>query len=161
MAAARVAAASTQHGCGSGDTSTLVGVGQRVDGLVVKLVPAHQVSGRVEIAETGKDCPDATVQLITSTTDQYGWRTRRREPGIVTGIATGTGIVIDGVPRDSYGVEVECPGYTVREPCEVIAVEDADLTGLIWEVEPARRSAAASISGILRGTTYACSSQVA
>jgi len=132
--------ASTPHGYGSGDSSTLVGVGQRVDGLVVKLVPAHQVSGRVVIAQTGTDCPGATVQLIASTTDHYGWPTRRREPGIVagvvTGIATGTGIVLDGAPRGSYGVDVECPGYTAREPRAVIAVEDADLTGLIWEVEP-------------------------
>ncbi|HEY5936879.1 MAG TPA: carboxypeptidase regulatory-like domain-containing protein, partial [Kofleriaceae bacterium] len=120
-----VAVARTERGFGRTEGSVLVGIGEHVEGVVVKLFPAHRIAGRVVIAGTKQPCPDARVTLQPETGD---WEVMRpRDDGL---------LVAEGVLPDTYTPQVRCRGYRARERYEPIVIADRDPVELVWEVEP-------------------------
>ncbi|HSR98653.1 MAG TPA: carboxypeptidase-like regulatory domain-containing protein, partial [Kofleriaceae bacterium] len=126
----RYTATATAEGrYGRGEGSLLVGLGQQLDGAVVRLFPAHRVTGKVVVAGTGERCPDATVLLrppghpddSIETTERDGWW------------------VADSVQPGTYQPGIYCTGYARREPYAQIIVGNEDVTGLQWEVDPGAR----------------------
>lgn len=119
-------AATTEHGFGYSEGSTLVGLGQAVDGVVVKLHAAVRVEGKVVTASTKQPCAQPNVTLADGA--QGRWVDVRTEPD---GRAWA-----EGVLPGKYAVEVQCDGYRAKDSYEAVVVADKDVTGLVWEVEP-------------------------
>jgi len=119
------ATAHTDHGYGRSEGSTLVGLGQTVDGLVVKLHAAVRVEGKVVISTTKQGCEEPDVSL--SDGKKGRWTSVRSEPD--------GRVWAEGVLPGKYTVEVECEGYRSKEKYEPIVVADKDVTGLVWEVD--------------------------
>ncbi|MBA3818176.1 MAG: carboxypeptidase regulatory-like domain-containing protein, partial [Deltaproteobacteria bacterium] len=120
-----VAVARTDRGYGRTEGSTLVGLGQHVQGVVVKLFPAVRVEGKVVIATTKQPCDEPSVSLE----DAAKQRTVdvRAEPG--------GRVWAEGVLPGTYAVTVSCRGYQSREKYDPVVVADQPVSGLVWEVD--------------------------
>lgn len=122
-----VATARSEHGYGRAEGSTLVGLGQSVEGLVVKLFPAVHISGTVRISTTKAPCDNAWVTLHDAETDrslsaeQYADKTSHAE----------------GVPPGTYAVSVWCEGYQSRPTYAPVVIADHDVEGLAPTSSPA------------------------
>jgi protocatechuate 3,4-dioxygenase beta subunit len=121
-----IAVSRTDRGYGRTEGSTLVGLGQHVDGIVVKLFPAHRIEGKVVLSTTKAICEHASLSLRDLGKDK--WIETRRNPD-------GT-LYADGVLPGTYNVEADCQGYQSRDKYEPIVIADHDATGLVWEVDP-------------------------
>ena len=121
-----VAVARTPNGYGRAEGSTLVGLGQHVDGVVVKLFPARRLEGTVIVATTKAPCPEPGVTLVDAAADRRAW-THADEQGRVWA---------EGVLPGKYTVEVWCRGFHARDQYEPVVVAGEDVTGLVWEVDP-------------------------
>lgn len=119
------ATARTDHGYGKSDGSTLVGLGQNVDGMVVALHPAVRVEGRVIVGPSKQPCENPRLTLADRPKGR--WTETRSE---VDGRAWA-----EGVLPGTYSVDVHCEGFRSKEKYESIVVADKDVTGLVWEVE--------------------------
>ncbi|HWO19602.1 MAG TPA: carboxypeptidase regulatory-like domain-containing protein [Kofleriaceae bacterium] len=122
-----VVIARSERGYGRTEGSTLVGLGQHVDGVTVKLFPAARVEGKIVIATTQAACEDGSASLSDPAKPGRAVTTRRGEDGMVWA---------NGVRPGTYDVTVRCDGYRERERYEPVAVAGKDVTGLVWEVEP-------------------------
>jgi Carboxypeptidase regulatory-like domain/PDZ domain len=122
-----VAEAKTERGYGRTEGSTLVGLGQTVDDVVVKLHPALRIQGKVMITgEKPTVCVDGYAYFRDEDHDR--WVSGRTEPD-------GT-ITAEGVIPGKYTVQAGCKGYAlVKENLDPITLKDKDLVGLVWEVE--------------------------
>lgn len=120
-----IAVARTDHGYGRTEGSTLVGLGQHVDGIVVKLFPAVRIEGTVVVAGTQQPCERPHVSL----SDPAKHRTIE-----VRSEADGR-VWADGVLPGRYEIGVWCDGFQPREKYDPVTVADKDVTGLVWEVE--------------------------
>ncbi|MBS1119143.1 MAG: hypothetical protein H6Q90_1371 [Deltaproteobacteria bacterium] len=113
-------------GYGRSEGSTLVGLGEQVDGVVIKLHRAYQISGTIRIAGTHEACKDAWVTIgrnLEADIDASSYR-------------EGALVVVDGVLPGTYVLRIRCAGHHfVGEPPRV-TIRDADVTGLTWEVSP-------------------------
>ena len=131
------------RGYGRSEGSTLVGLGQHVTGVVVRVFPTARVVGKVIDGATKELCTDASVALRDEDHDRWA-----------SGGADEDGTVaISGVLPGSYKVSVWCPERLGRDTYEAVVVADKDITGLVWEVD-----AAAIIKGKVttkRGTPVA------
>lgn len=123
------AAAITEHGYGRGEGSTLIGLGQHVDGVIIKLFPARRIVGKIVISSTHEVCPDGSVGLTDTVRDRH-LAMRREHDGQY---------VAQGVLPGTYAVAVDCRGYQARTDYDPIAVSDADISGLTWEVDAGSR----------------------
>ncbi|MBA3392872.1 MAG: carboxypeptidase regulatory-like domain-containing protein [Deltaproteobacteria bacterium] len=121
-----VATARTDRGYGRTEGSTLVGLGQHVDGVVVKLFPAVRLEGKVIISTTQQPCTAPQVSLNDSASSR--WIEVRSEPD--------GRVWAEGVLPGKYTVDVGCRGFQGREKYDPIVVTDKDVTGLVWEVDP-------------------------
>lgn len=117
--------AQAEHGYGRTDGSVLVGLGQTVDGIVIKAYPAFHVSGTVIVASTKEPCEDASIELLDTTQNEaanleqgedHVWRA-------------------DGVLPGTYEVSVSCEGKQPRAKYDAVVVSAKDVTGLVWEVD--------------------------
>jgi protocatechuate 3,4-dioxygenase beta subunit len=124
-----VAVARSERGYGRTEGSTLVGLGQHVDGVVVKLFPARMVSGKVIIAATKQPCEDAWVSLRQEDRNKWVGVTERDDHTHVA----------EGVLPGTYRVQVGCEGFRSKDKYEPVVVADKDVTGLVWEVEEGAR----------------------
>jgi protocatechuate 3,4-dioxygenase beta subunit len=130
-----VAIARTEHGYGRTEGSTLIGLGQHVDGVIVKLFPAHRLEGKVLISErTASGVMPATTKAIceeprVSLRDQAADRsiTMQRRPDNT--------LFAEGVLPGTYTPEVECRGSRPRDKYDPITIADKDATDLVWEVD--------------------------
>ncbi len=115
-------------GYGRSEGSSLVGLGQQVDGVVIKLHRAYRIAGRVQIAKTNQPCPQASIDILVDPGDRIG----------ITGAShtNGDDVVIDGVIPGRYQLDVSCPGHHPDGEPPSVTVTDADLTGLVWTVSP-------------------------
>jgi protocatechuate 3,4-dioxygenase beta subunit len=127
--------ATTERGYGRSNGSTLVGLGQHVDGVVVRLFPAHRVAGQIVAAGNRAPCRNGYVLL----------RDRLHERSATLRQAHDGQLSADGVVPGTYEVTVGCEHYRVRAHYDQITVADTDVTGLTWEVD-----AGARIRGKLR-----------
>jgi protocatechuate 3,4-dioxygenase beta subunit len=115
--------ARSAHGYGVSDGSSLVGLGQHVDGVVIKLHPAIRVSGTV-VRPDKTVCTEASVSLTDKAKDRQVWA--GAEPD-------GT-LYVEGVLPGTYSVEASCEDHQSREDYPKIVVADQDVDGLVWEV---------------------------
>ncbi len=122
-----VAVARTGDGYGRTEGSTLVGLGQHVDGVVVKLFPAVRVEGKLVIATTKAPCEDGHVSLSDRAKPNRALSTLQEPDGTQWA---------EGVRPGTYEVTVWCRGYRQRDRYEPIVVAGKAVTGLVWEVDP-------------------------
>jgi len=120
------ATAHAPRGYGHSEGSTLVGLGQHVGGVTVKLHPAVQISGRVVLpGEKRPTCPHGSVWLHSLAPERWASSTREGDGSLH----------FDGMLPGKYDVLVECTGYQAKDKYAPIVVADKDLTALEWEVE--------------------------
>ncbi len=118
--------ARTDEAYGRAEGSTLVGLGQHVDGVVVKLFPAVKVTGTVIISTTKQPCLEPVVSLQNSALER--WIQMRRNPD-------GT-LFAEGVLPGDYDPAVSCQGYQPREKYDRVTITTKNVTDLVWEVDP-------------------------
>ncbi|HEY4175919.1 MAG TPA: carboxypeptidase regulatory-like domain-containing protein [Kofleriaceae bacterium] len=116
-------------GVGTSPGSVLVGLGQNVDGVVVKVWPAARVIGKVVRADTKQVCEDAELQLHSA--ERKAWQS-------ATADADGT-ITINAVLPGTYVVSAECPGFIEPDEKKEVVVADKDITGLTITVSTGGR----------------------
>lgn len=120
------ATAKTDHGYGRTEGSVLVGLGQQVDGIVVKLFPAARVVGKVMIDGTPPSlCVEGYLSLRDEIHDR--WLGATTEPD-------GT-VHADGVLPGTYTPQVWCEGYRSKDHYEPIVVAGKDVVDQTWVVE--------------------------
>ena len=122
-----VVTARTDRGYGRTEGSELVGLGQQVDGVIVKLYPAARVVGKVMIEGTPPElCVEGYLSLRDEVNDR--WVGATTEPD-------GT-VHADGVLPGTYSPQVWCEGYRAKDKYEPIVVAGKDVVDLTWLVEP-------------------------
>lgn len=126
--------ARTDRGYGRSEGSTLVGLGQHVDGLIVKLYPAARIEARIFISGEPKTlCEHPRASLHDAAAQR--WIELRKEPDGL--------LWADGVLPGNYKPELGCDGYQTREKYDAIAVGADDIKDLEWLVDR---------GAVLRGT---------
>ncbi len=122
---------------GEPTASVLLGLGQRVDDVVIEVHPAQVVRGRIEIEQGGArtPCTDGSVNLV----DKVGRRSEHDASD------SGGEIELTAVRAGNYEVTVRCEGYVAKEQYPPVVVATADVTGLIWTV-----AAGGAIRGVVR-----------
>lgn len=115
--------------------SVLLGLGQRVDDVIIELHPAATVSGRIEVVTAGARAPCGGGEV----------RLRDRLGRLVVAAADRGAIELRAVRPGRYEVEVTCWGELVRDRYDPIVVAEADVTGLVWTV-----GGGGSIRGVVR-----------
>ncbi len=118
--------AKMERGYGTAEGSILVGLGQQVEGVVVRVFNSVKIVGRVMLA--GKP-PRVCVVASVGLTDKVHQRTLRARTE-----ADGT-LIAEGVLPGTYKVEPWCEGSLAHETYEPIVVVDKDIVGLTWQVE--------------------------
>ena len=119
-----LAVARSAGGYGRSEGTTLVGLGQHVDGVIVKLHPGFQVSGKIVLPDKST-CKQGRVELTDSHADRSA-STIDEPDGSVHA---------DGVLPGDYSVDVSCDGYLVHDHYANVVVKDKDVAGLRWEVD--------------------------
>ena len=121
-----VVSARTDRGYGRTEGSILVGLGQQVDGVVVKLFPAARLVGKVMIDGTPPTlCIESSVWFHDEVHDRW-----------VDGVTEPDGTVhADGVLPGTYTPQVQCEGYREKAKYPPLVVEGTDLVDLVWAVE--------------------------
>ncbi|MGN6110960.1 MAG: carboxypeptidase regulatory-like domain-containing protein [Kofleriaceae bacterium] len=117
--------AHTAGGYGRSEGSTRVGLGQHVDGVVVKLFPAHRIEAQIVISTTRQRCTESPQATLRD-------RANRRE--VWTRAEPDGRLWIDGVLPGTYQVEVSCASHVARETYEPVVVADRDVA-VSWEVD--------------------------
>ena len=122
-----VAEATTERGYGRTEGSTLVGLGQNVEAVVVKVHPAMRIQGKVMIkGDKPTVCEEGYAYFRDEEIDR--WTSGRTDPD-------GT-ITAEGVIPGTYTVQVGCAGYAnAKDKQDPVVVKDKDVVGLVWEVE--------------------------
>ena len=120
------------HGTGTSEGSTGLALGQHVDGVVVKLHPAHQIVGHV-LAD-GKPCPMPGLALVDER--------QNLTPDVIVD-PDGT-LHADGVLPGVYLPAPTCDGYVHRDLYPPIVVVDRDVTAS-WTL-----TAGATVTGRIR-----------
>lgn len=123
----QTAVATTDRGYGRAEGSTLVGLGQHVDGVTVKLYPAARIEARILIAGDPKTvCEHPRASLHDAAAQR--WIELRKEPDGL--------LWADGVLPGDYQPEIGCDGYQAREKYDHIVVAETAVTGIEWLVDP-------------------------
>lgn len=119
--------ARTDRGYGRTEGSVLVGLGQHVEGVVVKLYPAARLEATIVIAgsDPKKVCEHPRASLREEAAQR--WVTLRAEPDGV--------LWAEGVLPGEYKPSISCDGYQTRDRYDAIVVADAPVTGIVWEVD--------------------------
>jgi protocatechuate 3,4-dioxygenase beta subunit len=128
-----IATATSPHGTGTEEGSTQLGLGQHVDGLEVRLFPAHQIVAHI-LDPSGAVCTAGTVALFDT---HHAYRQFMfAEPD-------GT-LRADGVLSGTYDVSVSCDGFIARDQYDPVVVADHDVA-VKWTV-----ATGATITGRVR-----------
>ncbi len=120
------ATARAEHGYGATEGSTLVGLGQQVEGVVVKLFPAAKIVGKVMIAS---DKPTVCIE---------GWvafRDDARDRQVRARLDPDGTLIAEGVLPGTYKPVPWCEGYQARDAYDPIVITDKDVAGLEWIVD--------------------------
>ncbi|PCC68589.1 Carboxypeptidase regulatory-like domain-containing protein [Nannocystis exedens] len=109
---------------GTGPESAVLGLGETSEPIVIKAHPAFLVEGTVTIAGGGS-CEQGWVRLSDKAVGTRG------------GQVDADGLVrIRGVLPGTYEPQVECDTYVAEASYEPVAVVDAPIRGLRWQVQP-------------------------
>ncbi|MBA3462698.1 MAG: carboxypeptidase regulatory-like domain-containing protein, partial [Deltaproteobacteria bacterium] len=118
--------ARTDRGYGRTEGSELVGLGQHVDGVVVKLFPAARIEARIMIAgELKRPCETPRASLHDAAAQR--WIQLKKEPDGL--------LWADGVLPGDYKPQIACEGYQTREKYDHIVVSTDDAKDIVWEVD--------------------------
>lgn len=117
------AVARSPHGFGMAEGSQLVGLGQHVDGVAVKLHAGFQITGKVVLPDKTA-CREPWVSLTDKTGDRYA-ETRAEPDGTV---------VADGVLPGTYQVTAGCRGHDSADSYPAITIVDRDVLDQVWAV---------------------------
>jgi protocatechuate 3,4-dioxygenase beta subunit len=118
--------ARSARGYGHSEGSALVGLGQHVTGVVVKLYPAFQISGRVVLPDAKRPtCKQSSLYLHSTSPDRWLGAIRDADGSLH----------VDGVLPGKYEVTAECTGYQSKDKYPPIEIKDKDAAGLEWDVE--------------------------
>ena len=131
--------ARTDRGYGRTEGSTLVGLGQHVDGVVVKLFPAARIEARIVISgdpELPCERPRASLQDAAA----QRWIELRKEPDGL--------LWAEGVLPGDYKPVIGCDGYQPRESYDHVIITQDSVKNLVWQVD-----AGAVIKGKIRTTS--------
>ncbi|MFZ6183719.1 carboxypeptidase regulatory-like domain-containing protein [Nannocystis pusilla] len=108
---------------GTGPESAVLGLGETSEPIVIKAHPAFLVEGTVVIAG-GESCERGWVRLVD------------KAVGGRAGQVEADGLVrIRGVLPGTYEAQVECDTYVAEPSYEPVAVVDAAIRGLRWQVQ--------------------------
>lgn len=119
--------ARAEHGYGQSEGSLLVGLGQHVDGVVVKLFPAVKITGKVMVAgDKPTTCIEAGVWLRQIENENNVGGDTDEEDGTIT---------FEGVRPGTYNVQVWCKDHQSRDKYAPLVVAGKDMTDLVWEVD--------------------------
>ena len=118
--------ASAHGSYGEAADSVLLGLGQRVDEVVVVVHPARVVSGRIEIDDGRARRPCTRGWLDLAWGDRAPASTSTDERGEVE---------LASVRPGRYRLTAHCDGYLELDDEELV-VGDADVTGRVWTVRP-------------------------
>ena len=121
-----VTVAHAPMGYGKSDGSTLVGLGQHVDGVTIKLWPAQRLAAHVVIGADKKPCPRPDASLEDTRTQR--WIGFEREPD-------GT-LVADGVLAGTYKARPSCDGYAPADTYPKVEVTAKETAPIEWRVDP-------------------------
>jgi protocatechuate 3,4-dioxygenase beta subunit len=114
-----------EKGYGRTEGSTLVGLGQHITGVIVRVHPTTRVIGKVVLAGTKELCKDSGVVLRDEDNDRWV-SDSADEDGTIT---------VHGLLPGTYKVQAWCPKKIGRDDYEKVVVVDKDITGLVWEVD--------------------------
>ncbi|MBL0220764.1 MAG: carboxypeptidase regulatory-like domain-containing protein [Myxococcales bacterium] len=118
--------ARTDRGYGRTEGSTLVGLGQHVDGVIVKLFPAARLEARVVISgDPKRPCERPRASLHDAAAQR--WIELRKEPDGL--------LWADGVLPGDYKPEIGCDGYQPRETYDHVIIAGAEAKTVEWEVD--------------------------
>ncbi len=121
-----VAVVHGEKGYGRSEGSTLVGLGQHVTGVVVRVHPTARIIGKVVIGATKEVCKEGGVWMHDEDHDRW-----------IGGRADEDGTITLHGAAGTYTVRVWCAKKLARDEYDKIVVADKDLTGLVWEVDEA------------------------
>ncbi|HEX4451764.1 MAG TPA: carboxypeptidase-like regulatory domain-containing protein [Kofleriaceae bacterium] len=97
-------------------------LGEHAEGVVVRVMPAFEVSGRVVVAPTGEPCRGRTSISLTTGRDATSYDFRDDATAMhVTSLAPGV-----------YRVAVSCEHRRANDHYDDIVVADHDVTDLVW-----------------------------
>lgn len=123
----QVVVARATNGYGRSEGSVLAGLGQHVDGVVVKLHPAVRVTGKVVVSSTQQVCTRKPDVLLRDA-QRERWVRLEAEPD-------GT-LWADGALPGTYSANVRCDGFTARERYPQVVIGAAPVQDLVWLVDP-------------------------
>jgi len=120
---------------GLADGRVQIGFGETSEPVVLRVHPAHSVSG-VVLIDGEIPCSFATVRFKNSSRkDRWGLRNTGQEDGRVE---------VHGLLPGTYTVSVDCDDYISEAKYPDLIVEDRAVQDLVWSVRPGR-----SIRGIV------------
>ncbi len=119
--------ARTDRGYGRTEGSTLVGLGQHVDGVIVKLFPAVRIEARIVIAGDPKRACERPRASLQDAAAQRWVELRKELDGLLWA---------DGVLPGDYKPVIGCDGYQPRENYAHVRIAQAGVKDLVWEVDP-------------------------
>ena len=111
-----VATATAPHGSGTEEGSTELGLGQHVDGVEVRLFPAHQVIAHI-VDPSGRVCAAGTVALYDPKHGYHQYMSTDPD---------GT-LRADGVLSGTYDVSASCDGLIASDQLAPLVVADHDV----------------------------------
>jgi len=111
-------------GFGEARESSLLGLGQTVDDIVIEVHPAYVVTGTVKNTK-GEPCEQASVSLVDAAQSRRKWASSETGDGTV---------VAKAVLPGSYEITVYCEEFLAKEDYPPVEIVDKDVTGLEWEV---------------------------
>ncbi len=124
--------ARTDRGYGRSEGTSLVALGQHVEGIAIRMFPAQSVEGEVVIGQAKARCEDAYVTL-TNPSDPDRWAVLVNTGGRMRG---------EGVLPGTYVPRVWCHHSPSRAVYPPVIVADRDVSGVVWPV---------AIGGTVRG----------
>jgi protocatechuate 3,4-dioxygenase beta subunit len=118
------AVARTDRGYGRSDGTSLVELGQHVEGIALRMFPAYAVEGQVAIGKAKTLCEDAYVSMI-----------EQAHPNHWVGMENTGGLLrAEGILPGTYKLEVRCHHLPSHEVYPPVVVADRDVTGLVWPI---------------------------
>jgi protocatechuate 3,4-dioxygenase beta subunit len=118
------------------DGSLPVGLGEHVDGVVVRVATAFEITGRIVVDPSGEPCTSSPYVVLTAGHD-----------GRAVAQPDASGVLRAPAMPGTYHVEVSCAHHLESGPYDDIVVVDHDVSDQVWKV-----STGATVTGRVTNT---------
>jgi protocatechuate 3,4-dioxygenase beta subunit len=118
------------------DGSVPVALGEHVEGVVVRVATAFEISGRIVIESSGEPCTANPYVVLTAGHD-----------GRAVALPDASGVLRAPAMPGTYHVEVSCDHHLALAPYDDIVVVDRDVADQVWKV-----SVGATVTGRVTNT---------